>query len=334
MKPYNGDIKDIMEKSLIQHSSSLSFNSVWSGYRKKPAGKKLFSMPVTAFILLVAIVATASGGYIYTRIIDKTDYPFVSDPLITGKWKAVDFVNEPEEFIPGKKSLKGDLYLNELVFIKDGKLLSSSSDSSILSDSSSSWTNGLIINKQNKTASSYEIKDIDGATYIFFEWKSGDYIFNLRDPGFYVLKKLDSNDYSDFEPKRILEDDVDLPFENDEQMIGIWQSVDFVKNIEDFDPKKQTFKFGLEELFLTEMIFDTGGALTLSMDSKKVSNPLITWTKGLVLNKHNKTSSRCEIREIDGEVFMFYEWKSGDYQYRGMKPSYYVLKKLDSVGDN
>jgi bla regulator protein BlaR1 len=333
MKPYNGDIKDIMEKSLQQHSSSLSFDSVWSGYRKKPVEKRLFSMPVTAFILLVALVATASGGYIFTRIIDKTDYPFVYDPLITGKWKAVDYVKEPEEFIPVEKSWKGDLYLNELVFIKDGKMLGSF-NSAILGYTTLSWTKGLIINKQNKTASIYEIKDIDGATYMFFEWKTGDYIFNLRDPGFYVLKKSDSNDYSDFEPKRILEDDVDLPFDNDEQMIGIWQSVDFVKNIEDFDPKKQTFKFGLEELFLTEMIFDTGGALTLSMDSKKGSNPLITWTKGLVLNKHDKTSSRCEIREIEGDTFMFYEWKSGDYQYRGMKPSYYVLKKLDSAGDN
>jgi bla regulator protein BlaR1 len=295
--------------------------------------KRLFSMPVTAFILLVALVATASGGYIFTRIIDKTDYPFVYDPLITGKWKAVDYVKEPEEFIPVEKSWKGDLYLNELVFIKDGKMLGSF-NSAILGYTTLSWPKGLIINKQNKTASIYEIKDIDGATYMFFEWKTGDYIFNLRDPGFYVLKKSDSNDYSDFEPKRILEDDVDLPFDNDEQMIGIWQSVDFVKNIEDFDPKKQTFKFGLEELFLTEMIFDTGGALTLSMDSKKGSNPLITWTKGLVLNKHDKTSSRCEIREIEGDTFMFYEWKSGDYKYRGMKPSYYVLKYLDSAGDN
>ncbi|NLD36376.1 MAG: hypothetical protein GX654_05840 [Desulfatiglans sp.] len=204
-------------------------------------------------------------------------------------------------------------------------------DNAILAYTTTSWTNGLIINKQSKTASRYEIKDIDGATYMFFEWKNGDYSFRHKEPWFYVLKKSDSNDYSNFKPKRILEDDVDLPFEDDEQMIGIWQSVDCVNNIEDFIPYKRNWP---GDFFLTEISFDTGGALTLSMDSEKVSNPLITWTKGLVLNRFNKTASRCEIREIDGETFMFYEWKSGDYQYRGMKPSFYVLKKLDSVGDN
>lgn len=53
------------------------------------------------------------------------------------------------------------------------------------------WTKGLILNKIDKTASRYEIMELDGSTYLFFEWKSGDYIFRKKEPGYYVLKKTD-----------------------------------------------------------------------------------------------------------------------------------------------
>ena len=53
-----------------------------------------------------------------------------------------------------------------------------------------------------------------------------------------------------------------------------------------------------------------------------------TWTKGLVLD--DDTASKYIIREIDGSSYMFYEWKSGDYTIRYMKPSYYVLKKVSA----
>jgi bla regulator protein BlaR1 len=43
------------------------------------------------------------------------------------------------------------------------------------------------------TASKYTIKDIGGTDYMFFEWKSGDYILGHRAPQYYVLKKADSN---------------------------------------------------------------------------------------------------------------------------------------------
>ena len=55
--------------------------------------------------------------------------------------------------------------------------------------SSSTWTKGTIINSQEKTASKYEIMDINGTTYMFFEWKSGDYVLRGMQPFYYVLKK-------------------------------------------------------------------------------------------------------------------------------------------------
>ena len=81
------------------------------------------------------------------------------------------------------------------------------------------------------------------------------------------------------------------------------------------------------------MSFYSGGEMTIRTmkdgESAEFSNPSITWTSGLVVNKLNKTASKCEIKDIDGETFMFYQWKAGDYIHRGMKPSYYVLRKVN-----
>jgi hypothetical protein len=40
-------------------------------------------------------------------------------------------------------------------------------------------------------------------------------------------------------------------------------------------------------------------------------------------------ASKYVIKDIDGQTYMFYQWKSGDYTYRYKKPSYYVLKKVN-----
>ncbi len=325
MKPSKKDIRDILEKSLNQHSPSILFNSLWSGGRKKSATKRLFSIPVTTLIFLFALVATGSSAYVISRIIDKTDYPFIDDPIVIGKWESVDFVKKPKDFIPGQRAWKRELYLNSLVFINEGKMLSAVKGV-ILGPTSLSWTKGMILSKNDKTASSYEIENIEGTDYMFYEWKSGDYSFRGMTPKYYVLKKVDSNDYSGFKLKRVIEDSVNYTFENDERMSGEWASVDFVENIEDFNPNR---RYWPGDFYLTSMNFNEDGDMSMRMNGKEVSHTLITWTRGLVVNRLNKTASKCEIREIDGETFMFYQWKSGDYTYRGMKPFYYVLKKIN-----
>jgi bla regulator protein BlaR1 len=75
------------------------------------------------------------------------------------------------------------------------------------------------------------------------------------------------------------------------------------------------------DLFLKKLVFLPGGKMDSSLD---------TWTKGVVLNSRQKTASRYEIRSIGGKDYMFYEWKSGDYTVRHMKPQYYVLVRADS----
>ncbi|VVB63764.1 Tetratricopeptide repeat protein [uncultured archaeon] len=248
------------------------------------------------------------------RIVDRIDYLFVDDPQLIGKWQGVDVVQRVEDFNPDSENIKEDLYLKELIFLKNGKIF----------NSPLSWTEGIIIGPVDKTASKYEIKEINGSTYMFFEWKSGDYSLRGMKPWFYVLKKIDSKDYSIEEvPKK--EDKIDYPFVADPRILGKWVSVDFVKKPEDFTSGKVNSQ---DDLYLLDLEFSENGNVSANFVNRANESDVYTWTKDLVLSKRNKTASKYIIQEIDGGTYMFFQWKNGDYMLRNMEPKYYVLKKV------
>jgi bla regulator protein blaR1 len=117
------------------------------------------------------------------RIVDKIDFPFVDDPAVIGRWKGVDFVDKAEQFNPKNLKWKRDLFLKDLVFLPNGRM----------KQPWYTWTKGIVCHSGDRTASHYVIREIDGATYLFFEWKSGDYIIRHTKPQFYVLKKESSD---------------------------------------------------------------------------------------------------------------------------------------------
>ena len=242
---------------------------------------------------------------------DKIDLPFVDDPEIIGQWTSVDFVKDISEFKPNEQKWKSDLFFKEMIFEKGGKSF----------PPWLSWTKNVIINNGgDKTASKYEIKDIDGAKYMLFEWRNGDVTIRGMKPMYYVLKKQDSQNTQTIDEKihMVKPDKIDLPFVDDPEIIGQWKSVDFVKEISEFKPNEKQWK---ADLFLKEMIFEKGG---------KTSQPWWTWTKNVIMHSGDKTASKYEIKDIDGAKYMFFEWKSGDVTIMGMKPQYYVLKKEDT----
>ncbi len=114
-----------------------------------------------------------------TRRVDKTDYPFVDDPQVVGKWKSVDFVETVNDLSPDEKQWKEGLFLEGMVILENGK-----------TSGPWTWTKGMIIHPGDQTASKYVIKEMKGFTYMFFEWKSGDYIFRNMKPCFYVLVRV------------------------------------------------------------------------------------------------------------------------------------------------
>lgn len=333
MKQYNNDIINVMDNVLQQHTTSVRFEDVWNKKLKSEGWKIGFKntkiAPLIALITILALFMVGftgyKVGYNIFRNIDKIDYPFVEDPRVIGKWETVDFVNKTEDFNPEERTWKSELYLSSLIFIKDGKMLASIENGNI-AYTSATWTREIIINEEEKTASKYLIEEINGNQYMFFEWKSGDYVFRNETPSFYVLKKVDSEDYSGYQVKSIREDNVDYPFIDDDNMRGKWESVDFVETIDSFKPEN---KYWLGDLYLLKLNFKENGKLMITTTRGTASVDGITWTKGLIIDTRDKTASSCTIKEINGETYMFYEWKSGDYVYRGMTPWYYVLKKVE-----
>jgi hypothetical protein len=326
MAQSNSKIGEIMKMKLDQNEPSITFNNIWHKY--KHSSRKIFGFRRVIAIpgmVLIALICLTLAGFKFTAIVDKTDYPFVDDQQVIGKWQAVDLVKNIDDFSPDKKTAQVDLDLNELVFLKEGETLGSfNTGNGNLAPTAFTWTQGLLINEQEKTAGIYNIKDIDNSIYMFVEWKNGDYTYLHRKPYYFVLKKVDNLDYSNYKVTSI-EDKVDYLFVDDPQVIGEWQSVDFVRTMDEFEPGVTSWR---GDLFLTQFDFAENGILSGSTSKHKFPEGFYTWTNGLVLDKHNKTASKYEIKEMKGDTYLFFEWKSGDYTFRGMKPAYYVLKKV------
>ncbi len=122
------------------------------------------------------------------RLVDDINLPFVNDPAVLGEWVSVDFVRMPGDFVPGYKSFQENLYLGGFKFLPNGAM-------AVMPFSPGGapwfrWSKGVVTHNGDKTASRYTITEIKGRTYMFFEWKSGDYTIRHRTPEYYVLRKL------------------------------------------------------------------------------------------------------------------------------------------------
>lgn len=326
------EVVKTIKEALDNQQPSTAFDEIWSKSvnqnNRLRSFRKVYAIPLIAIISCIMMFTAGFASHQYfSRTVDKTDYPFVNDKKVIGKWKTVDFVRDINDFQAGKQSWGGDLYLKELVFVKGGRMLISFNiDSGNLAFSPATWTKGKVLNENEKTASAYDIREINGKTYLFVQWKNGDYVFRGAEPHYYVMEKQDDLDYTDYKVKTVKEDKIDCPFVNDPQMIGKWDSVDFVKEVDQFKPDSRNW---LDDLYLLKIKILEDGKVDFTYTSKEISSENIFWTKGLIVDKSEKTASKCTFKEINGDTYMFYEWKSGDYTYRGMKPYYYVLKKAD-----
>jgi DNA-binding transcriptional MerR regulator len=128
----------------------------------------------------------------YTRVEiakqDDIDKPFADDKKILGKWKAVAFVrNKDEYFNPDYP--KFNLFFKFTEFKENGWCARIyGEENRTITSPAVTWTKNYVLKRFDfDTAEKYEIKTIDGKEYLFIEWKSGDYIWGGRDPAYYVF---------------------------------------------------------------------------------------------------------------------------------------------------
>ncbi|MDE7299864.1 MAG: helix-turn-helix domain-containing protein [Lachnospiraceae bacterium] len=134
-----------------------------------------------------------------------------------------------------------------------------------------------------------------------------------------VEVKLPVVKLGDFELK--YNEDINVPFVNDEEAIGHWEMVDNLPCREMFHPKKQ--KSALRKGFVKELYFLPGGERYWCF----------AWTKGLLLSvcgyPHRENRNRYTIEKIGNDTYMFVEFKDNNY-FRGGNPEIWVFRKTDA----
>jgi len=145
--------------------------------RTERKGNRLFIHPAEIWVYEKTDSKEYNADEIKRR--DMTDYPFVPDPSVIGKWVVRDFYpwKFEENFNPSKQNYKDDdLFVREIVFCEDGTYTRiTQRHTSFLRWTSTGESRGLILNHALETASAYEIRVVNGSEYLIAEWKTGDY---------------------------------------------------------------------------------------------------------------------------------------------------------------
>lgn len=325
-------IKAAIQDALGNEHTKLSFDTIWEKsqiIKSKEVPKRVNRKKVIAIVAIAATLMTTTLSAQYLLRVDDISYTFRLDQNVVGTWKTVDFVENEKMFAPNKRSWDGEGYLQELTFCSNGDLIQVVQDKrgSITSNYEQGWTKGHIVNRINETNSAYTIKKIDGEKYMFYEWKSGDYTYKrLEKPYLYVLKQAEDVPILDKAPElvQVKRDDTNIPFVNNDAMKGIWKSINVIDEIQAFNPNDKQE----ENLFIKSMeLKENGEIITKFKDGSLVESEEIYWSQDMVVNQYEDTVSKCIIKEIEGETYMFYEFKNGDYIFNGARPLYYVMKK-------
>ncbi len=150
-----------------------------------------------------------------------------------------------------------------------------------------------------------------------------------------IISPTDESKIAKFE-KRLAADgkyydfyDSEYKFVSDPNVIGEWTAVDYVNDIENwvYDSSKAT-----DELWLQKTEFKSDGSYICHRND----NYIITnwkWTYGQTLVADGGWDKcrigRYYLYNIDGEEFLFVEWKSGDYiNSEENRTGWYVFKKV------
>lgn len=115
-----------------------------------------------------------------------------TDPV--GYWQSVDFVLKIEDFQPNSKQVMDELPLKEFQFNRDGT-----------ASWNHRWKHDQLIHPDGKFHAKYYIKDIEGSSYLFLPWLSGDVTERGMKPAYYVFKKsiMTIHEYDDISWKDV-----------------------------------------------------------------------------------------------------------------------------------
>ncbi len=140
------------------------------------------------FAVLLVYEKLDSKPYMLDEIRRKDDInlDFVLDENAVGFWKSLGCIRLSEKANFNSDTKVKDGIFNSFSFMPNGELLIEAKKRLI----KAKWSNGVFIHEDKNTVMKYDIKRIDGKTYMFLEWKSGDYIFAGKIFDCYVFEKM------------------------------------------------------------------------------------------------------------------------------------------------
>ena len=132
---------------------------------------------------------------------DRTDFPYVPDPLLLGRWETVALVKQPDEFSPSQPlQLAALAHITGIAFYERGMCERFVRQKDRMIPRPLEYTayeihpfRGYVISQQEESAEGYLLREIDGVKYLFIQHKSGDYFFGGNEPLYYVFKKATEN---------------------------------------------------------------------------------------------------------------------------------------------
>lgn len=239
------------------------------------------------------------------RMSKHLEIPFVDDEEVVGKWERVAVLELQKSFDPSVEEKETDLGYAEIYFLPQG-------EGYWIFEG---WTKGNLFihygGDEPVQCFSYRIKVLNGQTYLFLDIDEEGVSY------IEVLKQVNCRQYSRQEIGR--HDNTNLAFVPDDKAVGVWQSVAFVGTPEEFAGVKAE-----HPLWLRSVKFSADGVAVRNYDGEEWQE---RWTKGALIDEYRGTVSRYFFAERNGEEYLFMEWKTGNYVYGGMEPTYYVFKR-------
>ncbi len=230
--------------------------------------------------------------------------PFVNDEAAIGKWEFFALsskIGDIDKLFP--QAFEG-IGFHEIYFLPDGQKYWIFEG----------WTAGILLTHLGGDEPIVEHK------YVIREYNTEKYLFvdiSGEQKLYCILRQVSSKRYNLMEIGR--HDDIDMPFVNDNSVIGTWKSVAYVDKISNFTNEMVTSK-----LWLKGVCFYIDGTAERQYGDMVWTD---RWTSGYLLDKAKSTASKYCIEIVDGKEYLFLEWKMGNYVYGGQEPEYYVFQR-------
>jgi uncharacterized membrane protein len=181
---YNPDDPAIMVEKRFGIGWTLNFGNKWSWIIL--ISILTLSLLIPAILLWPMSHNTSTSQSAHSVVLPaketlaETGHPFVDDTDLIGVWRSVAYVADPAEFNPDHPAPDEKLYFKSLVIQPEGV---------VAEPPAYVWTKGILLNRADHTVAHYQIRQINGRNYLFFEWISGDVTIRGMKPHYYVLRR-------------------------------------------------------------------------------------------------------------------------------------------------